>query len=109
MNRYHDRRGRFTTAASAAAPRKRPWWKLPDGRDLKGAEQDSGPGTQGRNPPRAGTPKTRYAQPYGPRPPKTPASVTAALRPSVENLRRKINKALDQMRRATQRRPPGRP
>jgi hypothetical protein len=93
----------------AAAPRKRPWWKLPDGRDLKGFQQDSGPGTQGRNPPPPGTPKTRYPQPFGPRPPKTQASLTDAARPTVDALRRKINQALDPMRRASQRRPPGRP
>jgi hypothetical protein len=107
MNPYHDRRGRFTTAQANAAPR--PWWKLPDGRDVKGAEQDSGPGTQGRAPAPTGKPQTRYPQPYGGRPPKSQASVSAAARPTLDKLHRKINQALDPMRRALQRRPPGRP
>jgi hypothetical protein len=108
VNRYHDRRGRFTTAARHPHPKRR-WFELPDGRDVKGAEQDSGPGTQGRNPPPAGSPRTRYANPYGGRPPKDPASVTQAIRPTVNKLHRKINDALQPLRRAMQRRPPGRP
>jgi len=111
VNKYHDRRGRFTTAAQATP--KRPWFVLPDGRKLGGAEQDSGPGAHGRNPPPPGKPATRYANPYGGRAEKTPVPVAPAIRHAVNTARQTaraaIRKALEPLCGPLRRRPPGRP
>jgi len=115
MNPNHDHRGRFTTAPNAAAPRKRPWFQLPDGRTLAGAthpDQESYPGTHGRTPTRdpsggAARMRTRYPD----RTPHTADTPTLrdALRPAAIRARRKIQDAVNDIRRLMQRRPPGRP